>query len=76
MQVVYDGVKRENILWVEDRSMKVADRGMLGDMQGSFRMGRRTDNNLFMLERMIEIVKVRKECLVVPFIDMEKFMIE
>ena len=27
-----------------------------------FRRGRRTDDNLFMLERMIEMAKVRKEC--------------
>ena len=35
-------------------------------------MGRRTEDNLFMLKRMIEMVKVRKECLFVAFIDMEK----
>ena len=45
---------------------------MLGDIQGGFRMGRRTEDNLFMLERMIEMAKVRKDCLFVPFIDMEK----
>ena len=42
--------------WVEESCM-------LGDIQGGFRMGRRTEDNLFMLERMIEMVKVRKECL-------------
>ena len=31
-----------------------------------------TNDNLFMLERMIEMAKVRKECLCVDFIDMEK----
>ena len=41
--------------WVEES-------GMLGDVQGGFRRGRRTDDNLFMLERMIEMAKVRKEC--------------
>ena len=51
--------------WVEES-------GMLGDVQGVFRRGRRTDANLFMLERMIEMAKVRKECLYVAFIDMEK----
>ena len=51
--------------WVEES-------GMLGDVQGFFRRGRRTDDNLFMLERMIEMAKVRKECLYVAFIDMEK----
>ena len=30
------------------------------------------EDNLCMLERMIEMVKVKKECLVVAFIDMEK----
>ena len=34
--------------------------GMLGNIQGGFIKGRRTDN-FFMLERMIEMVKVRKE---------------
>ena len=37
-----------------------------------FRMGRRTEDNLFMLERMIEMAKVRKDCLFAAFIDMEK----
>ena len=45
---------------------------MLGDVQGDFRRGRRTEDNLLMLERMIEMAKVRKECLFVAFIDMEK----
>ena len=40
--------------------------------RGGFRRGRRTDDNLFMLERMIEMAKVRNECLYVAFIDMEK----
>ena len=35
-------------------------------------MGRRTEDNLFMLERMIEMAKVRNDCLFVAFIDMEK----
>ena len=51
--------------WVEQS-------GMLGDIQGGFRRERRTEDNLFMLERMIEMAKVRKECLFVAFIDMEK----
>ena len=59
-------VLRERINgWVEES-------GMLGDIQGGFRMGRRTEDNLFMLERMIEMAKVRKDCLFVAFIDMEK----
>ena len=46
--------------------------GMLDDLQGGLKMGRRTKDNLFMLQRMIEMVKVRKECLFVAFNDMEK----
>ena len=37
-----------------------------------FRKGRRTEDNLFMLERMIEMSKYRDECMFVAFIDMEK----
>ena len=51
--------------WVEES-------GMLGDIHGGFRMGRRTEDNRFMLERMIEMAKIRKDCLFVAFIDMEK----
>ena len=42
-------------------------RVMLGEIQGEFRMGRRTEDNLFMLERMIEMVKVRTELFVCSF---------
>ena len=48
------------------------DSGMLGDIQGGFRRGRRTEDNLFMLERLIEMVKGRKEEIFVVFLDMEK----
>ena len=49
-------VARERINeWVEES-------GMIGDIQDGFRNGRRTEDNLFMLERMIEMAKVRKEC--------------
>ena len=41
-------------------------------MQYKWYLYSRTDDNLFMLERMIEMAKVRKECLLVDFIDMEK----
>ena len=51
--------------WVEES-------GMLGDIQGGFRKGRRTEDNFFMVERMIDMVTVRMECLMVAFIDMEK----
>ena len=50
--------------WVEDSDMSC-------DLQGVFRIRRRTEDNLFfMLERMIEMVKVRQECLFVAFISM------
>ena len=48
------------------------DSGMLGEIQGGFRRGRRTKDNLFMLERLIEMVKERKEEIFVEFLDMEK----
>ena len=35
-------------------------------------MGRRTGDNFFLLERMIEMAKVKKDCLLVAFFDMEK----
>ena len=37
-----------------------------------FQKGSKDRDNLFMLERMIEMAKVRKECLFVALIDMEK----
>ena len=39
---------------------------------GRFQNGRTTEDNLFMLESMIEMAKVRKDCLFVAFNDMEK----
>ena len=48
------------------------DSGMLGEVQGGFRRGRHTEYNLFMLERLIEMVKGRKEEIFVAFLDMEK----
>ena len=47
------------------------DSGMLGEIQGGFRRGRRTEDNLFMLERLIEMVKGRED-IFVAFLDMEK----
>ena len=48
MMLVRDSINR----WVEES-------GMLDYMQGGFRKGRRTEDNLFMLERMLEMAKVR-----------------
>ena len=48
------------------------DSGMLGEIQGGFRRGRRTEDNLFMLEGLIEMVKGRKEEIFGAFLDMEK----
>ena len=45
---------------------------MLGEIQGGFRRGRRTEDNLFMLERLIEMVKGREEEIFVAFLDKEK----
>ena len=49
----------------------VKESGMLGDIQGGSRRGHRTEDNVFMLQRMIEMAQVRKECLFVVFIDRE-----
>ena len=48
------------------------DSGMLGEIRGSFRRGRHTEDNLFMLERLIDMVKGRKEEIFMTFLDMEK----
>ena len=45
---------------------------MRGEIQGSFRRGSRTEDNLFMLEWLLEMVKGRKEDIFVAFLDMEK----
>ena len=59
-------VKERIDKWTEDS-------GMLGEIQGGFRRGRHTEDNLFMLlERLIEMVKGRKEEIFVAFLDMEK----
>ena len=51
--------------WVESSRL-------LGDVQGGFRRGRRTEDNLFMLERMMEMNKVIGEQFFIAFVDMEK----
>ena len=61
MMIVRDRINE----WVEET-------GMLGDVQGGFKRGRRTEYNLFMLERMMEMAKVRSECIYIGFMDMEK----
>ena len=48
MQIKNADGERERIdKWTEDS-------GMLGEIQGGFRRGRRTEDNMFMLERLIE----------------------
>ena len=37
------------------------DSGLLSGIQGTFKRGRRTEDNLFMLEKFIEMVKGRKD---------------
>ena len=59
-------IVRERIdKWTEDN-------GMLGEIQGGFRRGRRTEDNLFTLERIIKMVKGRNEEIFVAFLDIEK----
>ena len=54
MQIMYADGERERIdKWTEDS-------GMLGEIQGGFRRGRHTEDNMIMLERLIEMVKRRK----------------
>ena len=65
MQILYVDSEGKINKWTEDS-------GLLGVMQGGFRRGRRTEYNLFMLERLIEMVKRRKEEIFVVFLDMEK----
>ena len=45
---------------------------MLGVIQGGFRRGRRTKDNVYMLVRIIEMSKGREDSLFVAFIDKEK----
>ena len=49
MKIMYaDGEKIDK--WTEDS-------GLLGEIQGGFRRGMRTEDNMYMLERLIEMVK-------------------
>ena len=58
---------------VRDRTNEwVEETVMLGDVQGGFRRGRRTEDNMFMLEKIMGMAKVRGECLNIGFMDMEK----
>ena len=61
MMIVRDTINE----WVDET-------GMLGNVQGGFRGGKRTEDNMFMLERMMEMAKVRGECLYIGYTDMEK----
>ena len=61
------------MLMVRERIDKwTEDSGILGEIKGGFRRGRRTEDNLFMPERLIDMVKGRKEEIFVAFLDMEK----
>ena len=46
--------------------------GLMGEIQGGFRRGRHTEDNFFMVDRLIEMVKGRKDEIFVAFMDMEK----
>ena len=61
------------MLMVRERIDKwTEDSGMLGEIQCGFRKERRTEDNLFMLGMLIEMVKGRREEICVAFLDMEK----
>ena len=51
--------------WMEETTF-------LGDIQCGFRRNRRKEDNMFMLERMMEMAAARGEELYIAFIDMEK----
>ena len=57
---------------VRYRNRLIEESGMLDDVQDGLRKGRRTEDNLFIKERLIEITRLRKECMFVAFIYMEK----
>ena len=62
-----------SMIIVRDRVNRyVEESGMLGDVQGDLRKGRRTEADLFIMGRLIEMTRMRKESLFVAFIDMEK----
>ena len=51
---------------------RIDNSGLLGEIQRGFRRGGRIEDNMFMLERMIEMVKGRKGEIFVVFVDMQK----
>ena len=56
--------------WIENS-------GMLVEVQGGFRRGRMTNDNLFMIERLFEVTRSRKDNMFLCSIDLEKaYMIE
>ena len=65
LQIVYDYCERY------DEQMG----GMPGDVKGGFRKGRRTEDNLSIMERLIEMTRLRKKCLLLLSI-WRKHMIE
>ena len=58
------------VLVVRERIAKwTEDIGIQGEIQCGFRKGRHTEDNLFMLERLFEMVKGRKEEIIAAFLD-------
>lgn len=53
-------------------SRVVEEVNFLGHVQGGFRKNRRTEDNLYILERIIEITKARNDRLFLAFLDLEK----
>ena len=61
------------MLILRERVQKWAEEGrLMGDLQGGFRKGRMTEDNLFILNGIIELKKERGEELLVTCLDLEK----
>ena len=62
---------------VQDRvNTLVEESGMLGDVYGGFRNGIRTEANLFIVERLIEMTRRRKVCCLLLLLIWRRRMIE
>ena len=58
---------------LRDRLMEAVEKNnFLGDVQGGFRRKRRTEDNLFILERVMELSRQRGGILFLGFLDLEK----
>lgn len=58
---------------IRNRLSEIVERsGVLGDLQAGFRKGHRTEDHLFVMERIMEVRRVQKLPLYLCFIDLEK----